>query len=304
MDTSKQVKRILWLILFLNLGVAIAKIIAGTIAQSASMVADGVHSVSDGTSNVVALIGLAIAAKPVDDKHPYGHGKFEVLTSLFIGAMLLVVAGGIMREAYARVINPVRPEFDLLSIAVLVITLIINIGVCTYEAKRGRELNSYLLIADAMHTKSDIFVSLGVLGSIIAIKCGAPTIIDPVVSALVGCFIIAAAIDIIRATGEVLADRAALDHDKIEQIVRSFPEVLDMHRIRSRGNEPHIFLDMHIKLDPLMALGKAHGLAHDIEDKIKAELSPDINVTIHMEPYRGKCCTDEQHDGWVPRDKG
>lgn len=288
MDKNSQVRLTLWVILFLNIGVAIAKIIVGTIAQSASLIADGVHSVSDGTSNVVALIGLAVSAKPVDEKHPYGHGKFEVLTSLFIGAILLIVAGGIMREAYVRILNPITPEFDALTIIVLLATLIVNLFVCVYENRRGQELNSYLLIADAMHTKSDIFVSLGVLGSIVALKLGAPPIIDPLVSALVACFIIAAAVNIIRATGSVLTDSAALDHDKVEKIVRSFPEVLDMHRVRSRGNEPYIFLDMHIKLDPLMQLGKAHGLAHDIEDKIKAELNRDINVTIHMEPYSCK----------------
>ena len=288
MDTVKQVKKILWLILFLNLGVAIAKIIVGSLAQSASMVADGIHSVSDGTSNIVALIGLAVSAKPVDDKHPYGHGKFEVLTSLFIGAMLLVVAGGILKEAYERIFNPIMPNFDTLSIVVLLATLVINIFVCTYEANQGRKLNSYLLTADAMHTKSDIFVSLGVLVSIIAIKLGAPPIIDPIASAIVGCFIIVAAFDIIKSTGAVLADEAALDHDKVESIARSFPEVLDVHRIRSRGNEPHIFLDMHIKLDPLMPLGHAHSLAHDIEDQLKAQISPHINVTMHMEPYRGQ----------------
>lgn len=288
MDTTKQVKRILWLILFLNLGVAVAKIIVGTIAKSASMVADGIHSVSDGTSNVVALIGLAVSSKPEDEKHPYGHGKFEVLTSLFIGAMLLVVAGGIFKEAYERIFNPIMPQFDLTSIIVLLVTLIINIFVCTYEARQGRKLNSYLLTADAMHTKSDIFVSLGVLLSIIAIKLGAPPIVDPIASAIVGAFIVVAAFDIIRSTGAVLADEAALDHAKIESIARSFPEVLDVHRIRSRGNEPHIFLDMHIKLDPLMPLGRAHGLAHDIEDQIKAQISHEINVTMHMEPYHGK----------------
>lgn len=286
MDTNKQVKRILWIILFLNLGVAVAKIIVGTIAQSASMIADGVHSISDGTSNIVALVGLAISAKPVDDKHPYGHGKFEVLTSLFIGAMLLVVAGGILRAAYERVLNPVMPQFDTITILVLLITLVVNIFVCTYEARRGRELNSYLLIADAVHTKSDIFVSLGVLASIIAIKLGAPAIVDPIASAVVGCFIIAAAVDIIRSTGGVLADKAALDHDEIEKIVRGFQPVMDVHRIRSRGTAPHVFLDMHIKLDPLMTVGEAHALAHDIEDQIKAQISAGINVTIHMEPYR------------------
>lgn len=288
METNKQVKRILWLILFLNLGVAVAKIIVGMSAQSASMVADGVHSISDGTANVVALIGLAVATQPVDDKHPYGHGKFEILSSLFIGAMLLIVAGGIFKEAYERILTPIVPQFDMLAIIVLLTTLLINIFVCTYESKQGHKLNSYLLIADATHTKSDIFVSLGVLLSIISIKLGAPPIVDPIASAIVACFIIAAAFDIIKSTGSVLADKAALNHCQVECIVRSFPAVLDVHRIRSRGNEPHLFLDMHIKLDPLMPLGCAHSLAHDIEDQIKAQMSPKVNITIHMEPYRNK----------------
>ena len=286
MNTTVKVKQVLWWILLANLAVAVTKIILGNIIASVSMTADGFHSLADGSSNIVALVGLALAAKPLDRKHPYGHGRFELLTSLFIGGMLLFVAHNIFGEAYERLRHPVAPQFEDSAIWVLVITLIINILVCWYESRKGHELDSYLLIADATHTKSDIFVSLGVLGTLISLKFGAPPIIDSIVSMIVGCFVIYAGWEIIRDTGAVLADKAALDHEQVADIVRQFPEVLGVHRIRSRGNGSDVFLDMHIKLDPLMSLQTAHSLAHDIEDALKDRLNPDMNVIIHTEPYR------------------
>ncbi len=132
-DSMKQVKRVLWQILFANLFVAVTKIIIGSIIQSASVAADGFHSLSDGVSNVVGLIGIGLATKPVDSDHPYGHKKYEFLTGLFIGGMLLVIAVQIGLEAIQRIIEPVTPQFGVETIAVLIATLVTNIVICVYE---------------------------------------------------------------------------------------------------------------------------------------------------------------------------
>ncbi len=286
MQNVAKVRSVLWWILFANLGVALVKIALGMYINSVSMTADGYHSLTDGSSNVVALVGLTMAARPVDDKHPYGHGKFELLSSLLIGIMLLVVAQNIFKEAYGRLWSPVAPEVSSFSITLLLLTLAVNIAVWVYEMRKGEELDSYLLTADAMHTKSDIFVSVGVLATLIGIKVGLPAVIDSIVSGIVGIFIIHTGVEIIRDTGSLLADRAALDHGEVENVARSFPEVLDVHRVRSRSNGAEVFVDMHIKLDPLISLQDAHALSHDIEDKMKGLVQSKLSVTIHMEPYR------------------
>ena len=283
-DSNKQVKKVLWQILFANLLVAVAKIIIGTIIQSASMAADGLHSLTDGVSNIVGLVGISLAAAPVDPKHPYGHEKYEFLTSLFIGGMLLAIAAKIVFEAVQRIAEPVTPQFGAEAIAALVATLIVNIIVCVYENRQGKRLKSYILISDSLHTKSDIYVSFGVMLTLIGIKLGAPPIIDSIASMIVGGFIVHAGIKIIKSTSGILVDKAAADHASVREIALSFPQVIDVHGIRSRGTETALFVDMHIIVDPAMSIKDAHSLVHDIEDKLKIEINPNIQVIIHTEP--------------------
>ena len=283
-QSAQQVKKILWQILLANLLVAIAKIIIGTAIQSASMTADGYHSLTDGASNVVGLIGISLAAKPVDAAHPYGHGKYEFLTSLFIGIMLLIIAGKIGFEAFQRISDPVLPQFGAEALITLVVTLLINVIVSEYENRQGKRLNSYILISDSLHTRSDIYVSFGVLLTLIGIKFGAPPIIDPLASIIVGIFIVRAGIEIIKSTSEVLVDAAAADHEAIKAITLRFDHVIDVHDIRSRGNATSMFVDMHITVDPAMSIEESHKLVHDIEDQLRLEINPQMEVIIHTEP--------------------
>lgn len=283
--TTKQVQRVLLLILVANLLVALTKIVIGHYIQSASMTADGYHSLTDGASNVVGLIGIALAAKPVDLDHPYGHKKFEFLSGLFIGGMLLVLTINIVIQAIGKILEPVVPQFGFDAIAALVATLIINCMVSVYEYRQGKRLNSYILIADSLHTRSDIYVSLGVLLTLLGIKWGAPAWIDPLASLVVAGFIAHAAIEIIKSTSDILVDRAAVDLALIEQITLSFPQVKDVHEIRSRGSDCSIYVDMHIEIDPLMSIEEAHELVHRIEEKLQAEINPTIQTLIHTEPY-------------------
>ena len=283
-DYTRQVKQVLLLILLANWLVAFTKIAIGIIIQSASMTADGFHSLTDGASNVVGLIGMSFAAKPVDQSHPYGHKKYEFLTSLFIGAMLLIIAAEICLEAVDRIVEPVVPQFGPEAIAALVATLAINIAVCKYETYKGKQLSSTILISDSLHTKSDIYVSIGVLLTLTGIKAGAPPIIDPIASLIVGGFIIFAGIRIIQSTSAVLTDKAAVDHELVKNIVLCFPRVINVHKIRSRGSEQELFIDMHLIIEPTMTLEESHRLVHDIEDKLKLEICQNIQAMIHTEP--------------------
>jgi cation diffusion facilitator family transporter len=248
------------------------------------MTADGFHSLTDGVSNVVGLIGIRLASKPVDQDHPYGHKKYECITSLFIGGMLFVIAAQIMIEAISRFLEPVVPQFGLETLAALVATIIINIVVCVYEFKQGKRLNSYILISDSLHTKSDIYVSLGVLSTLVFLKLGAPPIIDSITSILVAGFIANAAINIIKSTSDILVDKIAVDVDLVKTIAISFEQVIDVHEIRSRGSDGNLFIDMHIVIDAAMSIEAAHELVHAIEEKLKGEIGSHLEVMIHTEP--------------------
>ncbi len=285
-DSFKKVKQILWIILFANFAVAALKIIIGTISNSTSMTADGFHSLADGSSNIIGLIGIHLASKPIDDDHPYGHKKYETLTGLFISGMLFLIGGKIIYTAIERFINPVVPNIGIDCLIALMITLCINIFVCTCEYKQGKKLGSQILISDSMHTRSDIYVSIGVLITLIGIKLGLPPIIDPITSLIVSGFIIHAAYIIFKENSSVLLDAAAVDIQKIEQIVLSYGQIKDVHNIRSRGSKNDLHVDMHILIEPHMSVEESHKLIHEIEEQIKKEINASIQLIAHLEPYR------------------
>ncbi|WP_090091714.1 cation diffusion facilitator family transporter [Clostridium uliginosum] len=281
-----KVKKILWIIMFANIAVAVAKIIMGNIVNSSSMTADGFHSITDGCSNVVGLIGIGIAAKPIDDDHPYGHRKFETLTGLFIVGMLVLLGFKIITEAVTKFMNPVMPEINIESLIVMIITLCINIFVTKYEYRKGVELNSTILISDSMDTKSDVYVTLGVITTLIAIKLGAPPIVDSLASFIVAIFIFRAAYDIFKVASGILVDSAAVDTGKIEKIVMAEEDVRGAHKIRSRGTIDDMHIDMHVLADSKLSLEESHRLTHKIQDDIRKELNNNVEVIVHLEPYK------------------
>jgi cation diffusion facilitator family transporter len=284
-DHFHRVRRILWIILFANLSVAVIKIILGTMIKSTSMTADGYHSLTDGSSNIVGLIGIRLSSKPTDADHPYGHRKFETLAGLFISGMLFLLGGKIIAESVSKFIHPVTPDITPESLVALIITLIINILVSSLEYRKGKALNSQILISDSMHTRSDIYVSLGVLITLGGIKLGLPPVIDPLASLVVSGFILHAAYEIFRSNRDILVDKAVVDTERIRSIAAEFQQVKDIHDIRSRGDKNTLFIDMHIMTDPELSIEQSHELIHSIEDKIRLDINENAQVTAHLEPY-------------------
>jgi len=284
----KKIKQVLWIILFANLAVALLKIIIGSSIKSASMTADGFHSLTDGSSNIVGLIGISLASKPVDEDHPYGHKKFETLSGLFIAGMLLFIGGKIVFTAIGRFVNPVAPQITIESLVTLAVTLAINIFVSTYEYKQGKNLNSYILISDSLHTRSDIYVSIGVIFTLICVKLGLPAIIDPIASLVVSGFIFHASYEIFSSAGGILVDKAVIDTSKVKEIALEFEEVKGVHKIRSRGSENEMYVDMHILIEPKMSVEKSHELIHHLEEKMQKEINQNLQITVHIEPFYSK----------------
>jgi cation diffusion facilitator family transporter len=287
-NTFKKIKQVLWIIMFANLAVALLKIIIGSMVRSASITADGFHSLTDGASNIIGLIGISLAAKPVDKEHPYGHKKFETMAGLFIAGMLLIIGGKTVIEAFNRFFNPVILYITSESLATLLITLGINIFVCTYEYNKGKKLKSYILLSDSLHTKSDIYVSVGVLATLICIKLGLPPIIDPIASLIVSAFIFNASYEIFKSAGGILVDKAVLDTEKIKEMTLEFEQVKGVHNIRSRGSENDMYIDMHILTEPNLSVESSHELTHAIEMKMRTEINDNLQVFVHLEPFYKK----------------
>jgi cation diffusion facilitator family transporter len=284
-NNYKKIVRVLWIILIANLGVAALKITIGSIIQSTSMTADGFHSLTDGSSNIIGLIGISLASKPVDQEHPYGHKKFETLAGLFIAGMLFFIGVKVILDALIRFSNPVVPQITLDSIIALIVTLIINIFVCKYEQNQGKKLNSYILISDSMHTQSDIYVSVGVLFTLICIKLGLPPIIDPIASLIVAGFVIHASFEVFKSTSGILVDKAPIDTEKIKEITMEFNQVKNVHKIRSRGSENDLHIDMHIMTEPCMSVEESHFLIHALEKRMRNQINDNVEIIVHLEPF-------------------
>lgn len=281
----QRVKFVLEVILFANLGVAITKMVVGYLINSASLSTDGIHSLSDGLSNMVGLIGITIASRPVDKEHPYGHKKSEIIASLFIGFMLLFLGLKTLITGVGCFVNPEEINITLTSLIFLILTVVINIFVTIYERRKGEEYNSFILISDSIHTKSDILISVGVLISLIGIRIGLPQIIDPIISIIISLFILKASCEIFKESISILLDKAMIGEEKIIEILNNFSEIKNIHNIRSRGLENDIYVDMHIMIDANTSTEDAHKLSHNIEKEIKNNINSNCQVIIHIEPY-------------------
>ena len=282
-ERYRKIRAVLLTVLFFNWGVAAAKLIYGFLIRSASIKADGFHSFSDGFSNIIGFQGVWIASQPKDPGHPYGHKKFETLTSVAISILLFLVAFNVAREGVLRLLHPVVPEIAVNSFIIMGVTLLINVAVMVYETRRGKALRSDILISDALHTRSDILTSSSVIAALIGIKMGYP-ILDPVASLVISVFIGYAAVEILKESSRVLSDAAAIPLEEIEKVVRSVKGVEECHQIRSRGRCDDIHIDLHVLVDPDMHVHRAHHLSYAIENKIKRDFPGVTDVVVHMEP--------------------
>jgi cation diffusion facilitator family transporter len=277
------VSRVLARVLVANLAVASAKLFYGYLTNSVAIVSDGYHSLTDSFSNIVGLVGLRAARKPPDVDHPYGHRKYETLTAGGIFVSLILVVEEVVRSAISHLRAGTQPEITRESFLVMIGTLAVNLVVVRYERNRGHALSSELLLADATHTRSDVFTSLGVIVSLIGVGLGYP-FLDPVGGLVVAVFIARTGWEIARDTGQILSDRIVLDEEDIRSVVMSVSGVLGCHQIRTRGSSDHVFLDLHVWMRGETRLDEAHGISHIVKDKLMARYPQIADAVLHIEP--------------------
>lgn len=282
-DNLKEIKRVLWVVLFLNVSVALAKMILGIWVHSHSILADGFHSMADGSSNIIGLVGIATAMRPIDKDHPYGHKKFETFASLGIAGLLALAVVGILHEAYERVVHPVIPKVSILSFVILMVTFGINLWIVRYENKKGKALQSDILVSDAYHTRSDLYISLSVIITLIAVKFGIAWM-DTAVSLVIAVFIGVAVWKIIHHSSKVLCDKAVLDENHIVHLALQVNGVKGCHMVRSRGRQDDLKVDLHIQVDPMTVVQDAHLISHEVAAAVCRQIRGVTDVIVHVEP--------------------
>ena len=290
MDNYKKVSQILWCVFAINTAIALTKIILGGLTSTGSVLSDGLHSLSDGFTNLVGLLGLKLSRKPKDNLHQYGHNKLEAVFGLIVGAILASVAVGLFKENGFSFFENRVVMVSPISIAVMIGTLLINLGVTSYETVMGKKLNSTILSSDAKHTKADIFTSIGVLIGLLAMYLGASSKVDSIVGFIVAGFILYAAYEVFRENVSLLLDKAVLNEEEIRLLVDEFDEIKGVHKMRSRGIGSKIFLDMHIFVPSELSIKESHALEHRLKEKIKLKYGNESELMLHIEPVEDKLC--------------
>ncbi len=287
MQRYEEVSRVLSRVLVLNLVVALAKIALGLVSGAVSVLSDGFHSLTDGASNLVAMIGVRVARQPPDEDHPYGHRKFETLASVGILIFLVLVLVQVASAAAARLRSVEAPRVDAVAFWVMGSTFAINLAVVVYERRAGRRLSSEILLADAHHTTSDLATSLTVIAALVGVRFGYSWL-DPAAALVVAGFIAYACWEIFQETSRILGDRIVIDETSIREVVQTVPDVLGCHRIRTRGSVDHVFLDLHVWMDGRMPLHEAHRVSHVVKDRLMARFPEIKDAVIHIEPPPGE----------------
>ena len=279
-----EVSLVLTRVLVLNLVVATAKIAFGYASGAISILSDGFHSLTDGASNIVGLVGIRAAGQPPDADHPYGHRKYETVAAAALTVFLLLLFIEILRNAFNHLSGRAAPHLiSIASFVVMLATIGVNLFVVSYESREAERLGSEVLMADALQTRGDVWSSLTVIVALIGVRLGWP-ILDPIAALVVAGFIGWAGYQIATATTPILSDRIVIAESDLEQVVLSVPGVLGCHQIRTRGSSDHVFLDLHVWLPPDMHLRDAHALSHVVKDLLMARYPQIADAIIHIEP--------------------
>jgi cation diffusion facilitator family transporter len=279
----RLIRRVLGGIFVFNVVVATAKLGYGLSSNSVGMSADGLNSLMDAMSNVVEIVGVSIAARPPDRNHPYGHRRYETVTSLGIVVFMALALEEILRRAWENYRGGIPPEVTTTSFVVMLVTLALVLGATMLARTMGRRLGSSILLAEARHLASDVVVSISVIAGLVAVRLGFPHG-DLVVALFVAGVIAWAAWSIIRDSALALTDATVVESDEIKRIALSVPGVLGVHNVRTRGSEGVILSDLHIQVDPELHVSVAHEIASQVAAKIEESLHRPADVTVHIEP--------------------
>jgi cation diffusion facilitator family transporter len=281
---QRTVKRVLLVTLGLNLLVMGIKASIGLATGSLSLVADALHSLTDGANNVLGLWVSRYSSPHPDRDHPYGHQKFEALGAMGIAAFLGVACFEILQGAVERLITPGKGiQVTGVEIALLVVVLLINVLVAVYERREGKRVNSPLLIADAYHTMSDIWVTLAVLAGLLGVWLFKWQWLDVALSFPVAGMVAYSGWQVLRQNLPWLVDESAIAPEAIYTLAMTVPGVLNVHDIASRGLVGRqCFVEMHLVVSA-PDVETAHQITEEIEDRLEAQFAP-VRVMIHVEP--------------------
>ena len=277
-----------------NFLLLVFKFVAGILGNSAAMVADAVHSLSDFVTDVIVVVFVRISGKPEDKCHAYGHGKFETLATAVIGIILFFVGLGMFYSAATTIAGVVEGKTlespGMLALVAALLSVLLKELLYRYTVYKGKNLDSQVVIANAWHHRSDAFSSIGTLVGISgAVFLGKSwRILDPIAAVVVSFFVIKVAIQLLKPCLDELLEKSlpAEVENKIIDIILSFPNVSSPHHLRTRRIGNLMAIEVHIRMDGNISLNESHDTATQIEQRLRQEFGDKTHIGIHMEPVR------------------
>lgn len=277
---------------FVNFLLLVFKFVAGFVGNSAAMIADAVHSLSDFITDIIVILFVRVSSMPKDENHHYGHGKYETLATAIIGVVLFAVGVGILVNAVETIIDFFHGKElaapNIWALGAAAVSIVFKEALYQYTVYKGKNLNSNAVMANAWHHRSDALSSIGtLLGISGAMFLGEKwRVLDPIAAFLVSIFILKVAIELTKASLEELLEKSLpkKTQEKILNIIHSFPEVKSPHNLRTRHIGSNIAIEFHIRMDGNLSLNEVHEITKRMENALKAEFGPLTHIGIHMEP--------------------
>lgn len=284
---ARSVARITWIGLIMNVLLSLFKLAAGVWGRSQAIVADGVHSLSDSSTDIAILIGVRYWSRPPDRDHPYGHRRIETLVTAFIGLALAVVAGGLIWNAIDTFQQPHPRAPHWAALAAALVSIVSKEILYRWTVSVGRRISSSAVLANAWHHRSDAFSSIPTAIAV-AMVLFRPSLgfLDHLAAVVVSFFILRAAWKVAVPALKELVDSGAppKDFEKIRSISLATEGVRKVHAIRSRYVGPGLMVDLHVMVDPQITVRKGHDVCKDVKMRLRSSGLGIVDVTVHLEP--------------------
>jgi len=281
---TARIRRVLLTALSCNLLLAGLKFAIGWRLGSLGVLSDAVHSLLDGAASVIALIGITAAARPPDPEHPYGHRKFEILTTIVVAGLLFLSAWEILGAAVSRLLHQApAPHFNWGAVALLGIGILINTLLSNWEKRAGLEVSSPLLLADAAHTRTDVFSSTLAIAAVAGSQLGLPWL-DPLFAIGIVVLLARAIYEILIEGVRVVSDATRLDPEQIRLVAEGVEGVRGAHAIRSHGMTNDIHIDLHIQVEEQLTTRQVYEIENQVTEALRKNFSGVTHVALRHEP--------------------
>ena len=284
-NADRQIKSVTNLGIAANIALFVIKLIVGFLSGSIALIADGIHSLSDMTTDVAVLIGVYLGSKQPDRSHPYGHGRAETFSAGFITVVLFFVGSAMI---YYAAVDITKGNVTTPHTAVLIVAIVSIVAKeLLYRATKrvAVKTHSSALYANAWHHRSDALSSVAVVVGFISLKFGFDYG-DQIAAVAVGLMVILVAVriisDCLRELTEGAVDSGTIEH--IENVINADTSIRQWHKLRSRTVGREVFLDLHILVDPDLTIAAAHEIAESLESTLHEQISRPVNITVHIEP--------------------